>query len=418
MESTFSINSGIAKEITDHYRTVLERELRRAQDSLVREVLERSLEVDAEKLGSVLEACFFASLEPEEGRTHDFSIALAPPPRAMSNSVIEKVSPNVFAQTYAFENPLPIDKLSDVAPALATTRQRIGVWFDGNDAKIWGFSGTDTRTSAALQITTFQPGQLGVSVPMCSVKRLFLVSATRAEAISGALSLATLLFDEEDLNKRRSPDHLTQLRYCGRISRRTRLLMDIANRMRGHAHGGTLLVIPGEDTKEILKQSIRSPLTMAPETSFGFIRQKLEKEEDESLYAYERQLPNNSLPWSFDSEARLVAQTTAVDGATIMTKNFDLIAFGTKIEKTSTNLPDQVLLSEPFQDSRRPKPKPPSELGGTRHQSAAQFVFDQRRAFAIVASQDGRISVITWDVKAQMVSVLCHAEYLFVDIAN
>jgi hypothetical protein len=418
MESTFSIDSGIAREIADHYKTGLERELGRAQDSLVREVLQRSLEVDAEKLGSVLEACFFASLEPEEGRTHDFSIAVAPPPGAMSNSVIEKVPPNVFAQTYAFKNPLPIDKLSDIAPALATTRQRIGVWFDDNEAKIWGFSGTDTRTSAALQITTFQPGQLGVSVPLCAVNRLYLVSATRAEAISGDLSLAELLFDEDDRNKRRSPDHLTQLRYCSRIPRRTRLLMDIANRMRGHAHGGALLVIPAEDTTKILKQSIRPPLTMASETSFGFIRQKLEKEEDESLYAYERQLPYFSLPWSFDNEAQLVAQTTAVDGATIMTKDFDLIAFGTKIEKASKDLPDQVLVSEPFQDSRRPQPRPLSDLGGNRHQSAAQFVFDQRKAFAIVASQDGRISVITWDLKEQMVSVVRHAEYLFVDIAN
>src|SRR5712691_9300949 len=108
MESTFSIDSGIAKEIADHYKTILERELRRAHDSLVREVLERSLEVNADKLGSVLEACFFASLEPEEGRTHDFSIAVAPPPGAVSNSVSEKVVRNVFAQTYAFKNPLPI----------------------------------------------------------------------------------------------------------------------------------------------------------------------------------------------------------------------------------------------------------------------------------------------------------------------
>lgn len=417
MESTFSISPGIAKEIVDHYRTILERELRRAQDSLVQEVLEHSLQVDSERLGSVLEACFFASLEPEEGRTHDFTIAIAPPPKAMSNSVIERVSPNVFAQTYAFENPLPIHKLSDIAPALATTRQRIGVWFDGKDAKIWGFSGTDTRTSAALQITTFQPGQLGVSVPLCSIKRLFLVSANRAEAISGALSLAGLLFDEDDLDKRRSRDHLTQLRYSGRITRRTRLLMDIANRMRGHAHGGTLLVIPAEETTEILKKSIRLPLTMAPETSFGFIRQKLEKEEDESAYAYERQLPYFSIPWSFDSEAQLVAQTTAVDGASIITRDFDLIAFGTKIE-ASKEPPDQVLLSEPFHDSRRPKPRLLSDIGGTRHQSAVQFVLDQRKAFAIVASQDGRLSVITWDEKAQMVSVLSHAEYLFVDIAN
>jgi DNA integrity scanning protein DisA with diadenylate cyclase activity len=36
-----------------------------------------------------------------------------------------------------------------------------------------------------------------------------------------------------------------------------------------------------------------------------------------------------------------------------------------------------------------------SQLGGTRHLSAAQFVHDQRDAFAMVASQDGRFSIFT-----------------------
>ena len=35
-------------------------------------------------------------------------------------------------------------------------------------------------------------------------------------------------------------------------------------------------------------------------------------------------------------------------------------------------------------------------LGGTRHLSAAQFVHDQRDALAMVASQDGRFTVLAW----------------------
>lgn len=414
MKNTFSINTDISKEIADHYKTGVQRELRNTRDTLSRELLERSLELDSNKLQSVLEACFFASLQTEEGRTHDFAIAITPPAAAMSDSVIERLPPDVFAQTYSFTNHIPIERLPKVAPAVAITAQRIGVWFDGDNAKIWGFLGTDTRVSAALQIRTFQPGQLGVFVPLCLTKRLYLISATRAESISGSLSLAELLFGEEDLFKRQSSDHLTQLRYCGRIPRWTRLLMNVANRMRRHGHGGTLLVIPSEDTATILQASIK-PVEMAPESSFEYFRQKLVKEEDEELYAYERNVANYSLPWSFDKEAQLLAQATAVDGATIITKDFGLIAFGAKIEKASQAVPEQVLVSEPFEDSRRPTAKPLSELGGTRHQSAAQFVFDQHKAFAIVASQDGRISVVNWDAKMGMVSVLSHSEYLFVE---
>ena len=38
---------------------------------------------------------------------------------------------------------------------------------------------------------------------------------------------------------------------------------------------------------------------------------------------------------------------------------------------------------------------PPSQLGGTRHLSAAQFVHDNRDAVALVASQDRRFTVFT-----------------------
>jgi hypothetical protein len=116
-----------------------------------------------------------------------------------------------------------------------------------------------------------------------------------------------------------------------------------------------------------------------------------------------------------EDEAQLIAQATAVDGATVITKDFSLITLGAKIEKSSPDVPDTVLVSEPFEDSRKPKSRPLSDLGGTRHQSAAQFVFDQHKAFAIVASQDGRISLANWDTKEEKVSVLQHAEYLLAE---
>ena len=38
----------------------------------------------------------------------------------------------------------------------------------------------------------------------------------------------------------------------------------------------------------------------------------------------------------------------------------------------------------------------PAQLGGTRHLSAAQFAQDQRDAFALVASQDRRFTLLAW----------------------
>jgi DNA integrity scanning protein DisA with diadenylate cyclase activity len=37
-----------------------------------------------------------------------------------------------------------------------------------------------------------------------------------------------------------------------------------------------------------------------------------------------------------------------------------------------------------------------TQIGGTRHLAAAQFVHDQRDAIALVASQDGRFTIFVW----------------------
>jgi hypothetical protein len=45
----------------------------------------------------------------------------------------------------------------------------------------------------------------------------------------------------------------------------------------------------------------------------------------------------------------------------------------------------------------------PSQLGRTRCRSAAQFVWDQNDAVALVASQDGRFTAFAWSPCENMV---------------
>jgi len=54
-----------------------------------------------------------------------------------------------------------------------------------------------------------------------------------------------------------------------------------------------------------------------------------------------------------------------------------------------------VLVTEPIRDHAA-EVVTPSQLGGTRHFSAAQFVQDQPDATALVASQDGRFTIFQW----------------------
>jgi hypothetical protein len=106
-----------------------------------------------------------------------------------------------------------------------------------------------------------------------------------------------------------------------------------------------------------------------------------------------------------------IAGLTAVDGAAILTEEYDLLAFGAKIQRRRGSAPvDTVTVTEPVEGGV-PTTLSASQLGGTRHLSAAQFVHDQRNAIALVASQDRRFTVFAWspceeNVHAHRVEVL------------
>ena len=91
-----------------------------------------------------------------------------------------------------------------------------------------------------------------------------------------------------------------------------------------------------------------------------------------------------------------IAGLTAVDGATIITDKYELLAFGAKIgRRDGSPRIESVMVTEPIEGSAA-QAMNPSEMGGTRHMSAAQFVHDQQNSVALVASQDGRFTIFAW----------------------
>jgi hypothetical protein len=92
----------------------------------------------------------------------------------------------------------------------------------------------------------------------------------------------------------------------------------------------------------------------------------------------------------------MVAGLTAVDGATVISDQYEVLAFGAKITRRDGNpRVEQLIVTEPIAGAE-PEIWNPATLGGTRHFSAAQFTQDQRDALALVASQDGRFTVFAW----------------------
>ena len=98
-----------------------------------------------------------------------------------------------------------------------------------------------------------------------------------------------------------------------------------------------------------------------------------------------------------------IAGLTAVDGATVITNQYEVLAFGAKIRRATGSEPtEQMMLTEAIVGNQA-EVVLPVQHGGTRHLSAAQFIYDQRDALALVASQDGRFTVFAWSPCEQMV---------------
>jgi hypothetical protein len=108
-----------------------------------------------------------------------------------------------------------------------------------------------------------------------------------------------------------------------------------------------------------------------------------------------------------------IGRLTAADGATIITAEFELLAFGVKIVPLDAKKwPGRILISEPFEDAEVRELDIADWGKGTRHRSAAQLVFDQHDALVLTASADGGVSLFRWDDGREMVSIITHLEYV------
>jgi hypothetical protein len=91
-----------------------------------------------------------------------------------------------------------------------------------------------------------------------------------------------------------------------------------------------------------------------------------------------------------------------------MTRDLRVLGFGAKLAASSAT--EQVCVLRPESGSR-PEPCSLRDVGGTRHQSAAQFVGGHRDVVAVVVSEDRHTSVMHWDAQSDSVVVVRNAEW-------
>jgi hypothetical protein len=171
------------------------------------------------------------------------------------------------------------------------------------------------------------------------------------------------------------------------------VLIHLAVSMRAHGRGGSLLGVPSKT--EQWRESVMQPVLYALEPPFPALADLMQNRAAES--------PDRGWLDALRRAVDGVAGLTAVDGATVISDQYEVLAFGAKIvRRHGSPQVTEVIMTEPIEGARAEVIEP-GQLGGTRHLSAAQFVRDQHDAVALVASQDGRFTVFAWSPCENMV---------------
>jgi hypothetical protein len=352
----------------------MERYFRRQFESDRAPADQAALVPDAAVIEAMVDTAFWASLRHEEGYIPKISLAFLGPDRT--------VSPLIFDRRLSFD-PASLTKL---APAVERPGIHLGVWREADGLRVWGTTREIPTFTFVLEV--IDPGMLVVKHRRSDGGKFVNVLVLEGDRIK--------IVDERASNLPDCPPLLASLlgfHVPESHLESVNVLVELAVSMRTHHRGGSLLVVPR--ATELWRESILHPIAYAVVPPFAELADLMR---EDTGRRHDRHWQE-----ALDRAVEAVAGLTAVDGATIITDDYELLAFGAKIaRRDGSPRVQEVLMTEPIEGST-PTTAHPAELGGTRHLSAAQFVQDQRDALALVASQDGRFTVFAWSPCEQIV---------------
>lgn len=325
---------------------------------------------NVDTIETIIDVAFWASLRREETWTPRISLAFAAPAHVDAPLI--------------FERPVPFasQPLTRLGPAVERPGIHLCVWPRDGDLSVWGATRSLPPFCFVLEVVA--PGLLvikhspGVVEQGGDLGKFVNVAVLQGDEIKIVDQQAATLpgFQPEP----HSPDYVS-------------VLIQLAVSMRAHGRGGSLLVVPA--ISQSWQQSVLQPVTYSVAPSFAALVDLMREHPRERT----RRRWQEGLRRVIDA----IAGLTAVDGATIITDRYEVLAFGAKIVRhESRELVSRVLVTEPIEGTAGVIAEP-AQLGGTRHLSAAQFAHDQRDAIALVASQDGRFTVFGWSGGEQIV---------------
>lgn len=347
------------------------------------------------QLSVLLNTCFWASVRTEEGQYARVAIAVADWQEDLTEGLV-------------LSKPLPCsaDVVAKLSPILRADDAHLVVHLPKRAApQIWGLS---QRPLATITVRSVAPGHIAVYE---STNRLVAyLPAGKAPRIIGfgALNIPDWTLQIAAFLRGEGLSDDDRFRIAGN-------LRHIAKAMQ-HGQGGTLLLVPIKDRTWEQSLDIKYKVRDDQLDFEGRYERWRRASKVSSKRNHEKlKLPGPHITYmsidtprerAFKRAAALLGTLTAVDGATVMSTDFTLIGFGAKIIPRGEP-PATVEISDPLEEADG-KEVPFSNFSGTRHQSAVQFVNDNRGALGLVASQDGYMTFMAgrYGVRAFRVEAL------------
>ncbi|MBU0946435.1 MAG: hypothetical protein KJ804_03685 [Proteobacteria bacterium] len=347
-------------------------------------------------LANIIDTAYWASQIIEEGNQMKMSI------------VYREREPS--ANIFHFDSSLPLTShnLVKLGSALESSFSDIciGPGKDGQP-QIWGLRlRSPSHLTTDLWLQVLGPGNILI---ICNGRGIAALIGNQAVFIDPSSFFGAIIAKVFSNGK---SIELTALNFY-----RFNTLLYIAQAMRAHQRGGTLLVVPEDNA---WKKSIGHPVlytggsnflepkfTSEPSSSTLSVRdlfnlyQKATATQDENFINTRSQIID---------QCNRIGRLTAIDGALVMTFDRYIHCFGAKIQAVDALAgSDAVRVIRPVEGDQGTKTSF-MDLGGTRHCSAAQFAFDQPDSISIVASQGGNVSFFTREKSTGELLVIQKAE--------
>ena len=200
-------------------------------------------------------------------------------------------------------------------------------------------------------------------------------------------------------------------------------LADVARGVRTKGHGGALLFVPEDDNAwsgsidpfgfrldvrdGAIPDSIRAKLKANQQAGVALQALGQSTISDADKFAITAKFTSTDFVdrTAIDSIARLAA----VDGAVVLTSRARLVGFGAKIALKAP--PPHVAWILPSSERQMVNECELEGLGGMRHQSAARFVGTNHKCAALVVSEGGPVSFMSWHAEWDCVLVVNNVDW-------